>query len=136
MMYLNRVDLLGYVNSVEKKTLSNNNVAYNINFVTYSSFKDKNGNVKNEPEYHNIVAYNNSICDFLTKGSLCYMEGRLKYEKYETKDGVKKSVTKIIISKIVLCNKDKNNKTEENVKNNNEIEMNTDDFTFDDEIPL
>ena len=138
MMYVNRVELLGRVVSFEKKELYNSVIVYNINFVTNSQFKDKDGKIKTEAEYHNLVAYNNNACDFLYKGALCFIEGRLKYEKYETKEGIKKNITKINVSKIILLNKNENVEEENNVKKYNTSTTNDqlNDFPFDDDIPL
>jgi len=54
------------------------------------------------PDWHNIVVWGKAAetChQYLHKGSLVFVGGRIRYETYE-KDGVKKYITKIIANRV------------------------------------
>ena len=67
---------------------------------TSETWKDKNtGEKKEKTEWHNIEAWRRlgEICNqYLHKGSQVYIEGRLKTESWEDKDGTKRYMTKIV----------------------------------------
>ena len=59
----------------------------------------KSGEMKESTEWVNIEAWGRlgEVCqEYLKKGSLVYMEGRLKTEKYDDKDGDRKFYTKVV----------------------------------------
>jgi single-strand DNA-binding protein len=64
----------------------------------------KEGNQKEDAEFHNIVAWGKlaEICSqILKKGRRVYVEGRLKTQSWEGKDGVNRTRTEIVISDMV-----------------------------------
>ena len=86
----------------EIKYLSSGGAVVNFSMATSEKWKDKNGEKQESTEYHNIVSFGKQaeiISEYLSKGSLVYIEGRLKTETYE-KDGIKRYSTKIIVSDI------------------------------------
>lgn len=57
---------------------------------TNTSWKDKDGNVKEKAEYHNLIAFNKlaEICAMvLDTGMLVYVEGELRNRVVEDEDG-------------------------------------------------
>lgn len=67
---------------------------------TDRQWKDKNGEKQQETEWINVVVFGKlaEICGtYLSKGSLVYIEGRLRTRSWE-KDGVKRYTTEIIAS--------------------------------------
>ena len=69
------------------------------NVATDESYKDKEGKMVEHTDWHRIVAWRKlaEICgQYLKKGSLVYIEGKLKSRSYDDKDGVKKYVTEIV----------------------------------------
>lgn len=65
---------------------------------TSRKFKDRNGERKEETEWHNVVLFGKTAeiaQQYLQKGSEVYIEGRLRTRSYE-KDGVKRYSTEII----------------------------------------
>lgn len=55
-------------------------------------------------EWHNIVVFGKlaEICaQYLKKGRQCYVEGEIRYEKYQ-KDGQEKNITKIIANEVTF----------------------------------
>ncbi len=65
---------------------------------TSETWTNKNGEKEERTEWHRIVAWRNlaKICgEYLTKGRLVYIEGRLRTRNWEDKDGNKRSTTEI-----------------------------------------
>lgn len=61
-------------------------------------YKDKNGEKVQKTEWVNVVAFGKlgEICgEYLKKGSLALVEGKIRTTSYEDKDGVKRYQTKI-----------------------------------------
>src|SRR6267378_2259151 len=71
----------------------------------YSSGTD--GERKEFTDYHNIVAWNigkrnlaQQVADYLRKGSLVYIEGRLQTRSWEGQDGQKRKTTEVNATEI------------------------------------
>ncbi len=65
---------------------------------TDEQWKDKNGEKVQKTEWHNIVTFGKlaEICgNYLAKGLLVYIEGRIRTRSWEGKDGVKRYTTEI-----------------------------------------
>ena len=72
---------------------------------TSRSYKDKTGELKEETEWHNIVAWGRTgeICQqYLTKGRPAFIEGRIQTRSWEDKEGKKRYTTEIIASNMQL----------------------------------
>jgi single-strand DNA-binding protein len=68
---------------------------------TDEQWKDKNGEKMQRTEWHNITAWGKlaEICgEYLKKGSLIYVEGKIQSNRYEDKDGIKRISYGITIS--------------------------------------
>ncbi|MBI4458714.1 MAG: single-stranded DNA-binding protein, partial [Acidobacteria bacterium] len=72
---------------------------------TNYSRKDKNGELKEETEWHNIVAWGKlgEICtQYLAKGRQAYVEGRLRTRNWEDREGKTRTTTEIIADNVVM----------------------------------
>ncbi len=72
--------------------------------------KEKNGNVVSETEWHTIVLWRGLAelaGKYLHKGSLVYIEGRLRTRSWEDKDKNKRFQTEIIAENLVMLDKRK-----------------------------
>lgn len=72
---------------------------------TSRSYKDKNGELKDETEWHNIVAWGKlgEICaQYLAKGRQAYVEGRIQTRSWEGRDGNKRYTTEIIAENVQM----------------------------------
>ena len=71
-----------------------------ISVATSESWRDKqSGEMKEQTEWHRITLFNRLgeiAGEYLKKGSKVYIEGRLRTEKYQAKDGTDRWSTKII----------------------------------------
>jgi single-strand DNA-binding protein len=68
---------------------------------TDEQWKDKNGEKVQKTEWHQIVTYRKlaEICgNYLIKGKLVYIEGRIQTRNWEDKDGIKRYTTEIVAS--------------------------------------
>jgi single-strand DNA-binding protein len=66
---------------------------------TDEQWKDKNGEKVQKTEWHKIVTFGKlaEICgQYLTKGKLIYLEGRIQTRSWENKDGAKMYTTEIV----------------------------------------
>lgn len=91
MRGLNRVTLIGNLGNVpEFQALEGGICVAKFSLATTEIFKDKNGQNHTQTEWHNIVIWR-SLADlaakYLQKGSLVYIEGKIKTRNYEDKDG-------------------------------------------------
>lgn len=66
---------------------------------TSRRYNDKQGQLQEETEWHNVVYFGKQaeiVQTYLHKGSSVYVEGRLRTRKYTGKDGVERYSTEII----------------------------------------
>jgi single-strand DNA-binding protein len=75
---------------------------------TTESFKDRAGKTISQTEWHTIVLWRGLAelaQKFLHKGSMVYIEGRLKTRSWDDKDGQKKYATEIIGDNLIMLDK-------------------------------
>lgn len=73
----------------------------NFNLATDETRKDKNGERIQKTEWHRIVTFGKlaEICgNYLSKGKMVFIEGRIQTRGWEDKDGNKRSTTEIVAS--------------------------------------
>jgi single-strand DNA-binding protein len=136
-MNLNKVNLIGNITKeVELKSLPSGMKVASLGLATNRNFKDKDGNKKEEVEYHNLVAFGKTaetIAQYCIKGQNMYFEGRLQTRSWEA-DGIKKYRTEIIVENFQFGKKPETKVAETPVKNSEidypEDEINPDDIPF------
>ena len=98
MAGINKVILIGHLGrDPEVRTLDSGTKVARFSLATTEIFKDKNGERKDQTEWHNIVCWRNlaDIAEqYLAKGKLIYVEGRLRNRTWED-NGIKKYATEI-----------------------------------------
>ena len=101
----NRVQLIGHVGQEpEVKTVNNKKVA-NITLATNDSYTNDKGEKVEQTEWHRITAWGKTaeiIEKYVSKGKEIAIEGKLSYRNYDDKDGIKRYVTEIIATEILL----------------------------------
>ncbi len=99
MPALNRVQLIGYLGKdPESKFTPTGKKVTQFSVAISNRWKSKEGDAKEFTEWVNIEAWGRlgEVCgEYLKKGSLVFVEGRLKTDKYEDK-GENKYFTKIV----------------------------------------
>lgn len=71
------------------------------NVATKETWKDKGGVKQERTEWHRIVAWGKlgeQAGEYLKKGRLVYVEGRIQSREYEGKDGLKRKAFEIVAS--------------------------------------
>lgn len=105
-MNLNKVFVLGRLTAdpVLRSTPSGARVA-NFSVATNRVWTDKAGGRRDETEFHNVVVWGRQAevaSQYLKKGSLVLVEGRLQTRAWDDKNGQKRKTTEIISERIQL----------------------------------
>jgi single-strand DNA-binding protein len=108
MPTLNRVQLIGRLGKdPETKFTPTGKKVTTFSLAVSNRWKDKNGETKESTEWVNIEAWGRlgEVCqEYLKKGSLVFLEGRLKTDKYEDK-GETRYFTKVIAQSLEFLDK-------------------------------
>lgn len=123
---LNKVILIGRVGrEPEIKYASDGSMVVNFSVVTSEKI-----NGKEYKEWHRIVAWGKiaDICaEYLHKGDMVYLEGRMQTQRWEDKDGNKKRNTDVFARNVRVLSR-KNN--EETAKKPEETMIEDEDVPF------
>lgn len=108
MPTLNRVQLIGRLGKdpESKFTPTGKKVAH-FSLAVSNRWKDKSGETKESTEWVNIEAWGRlgEVCqEYLKKGSLVFLEGRLQTDRYEDK-GETKYYTKVVAQTLQFLDK-------------------------------
>ena len=106
MKGLNKVTLIGHLGKTpEVKVIREKLKVSQISIATTEMYRDKDGQVKTQTDWHNLVLWD-KLADmaekYLRKGSLVYIEGKLKARQYEDKEGQRKYVSEVIVDQIIM----------------------------------
>jgi len=75
---------------------------------TTETFKDRAGKLISQTEWHTVVLWRGLAelaQKYLHKGSLVYIEGRLRTRSWEDKDGNKKFATEVVGDNLIMLDK-------------------------------
>ncbi len=105
-MNLNKVFIAGRLTAdPELRTTPGGAHVVSFSVATNRIWTDKNGSRRDETEFHNVVAWGKQaevVSQFLRKGSLILVEGRLQTRSWEGKDGQTRRTTEIVAERIQL----------------------------------
>jgi single-strand DNA-binding protein len=109
MPALNRVQLIGNLGKDPESrfTPAGKKVAH-FSLAVSNRWKSAEGEAKESTEWVNVEAWGRlgEVCaQYLHKGSLVYLEGRLKTDKYEDKGGETKYYTKVVALSMQMLDK-------------------------------
>ena len=79
----------------ESKPLPSGGLVTNFSLATSRKFKDRDGNKKEETEWHNVVVYGKQAeiaSQYLVKGKTVYVEGRIQTRSWDDKERPGKKV--------------------------------------------
>ncbi len=103
---LNKVMLIGNVTrDPELRYTPQGNAVATFGLATNRSWKTETGEVKEEAEFHRLVAWNKlaELCSQLcTKGQKIYVEGRLQTRTFTGSDNAQHTITEIVIDDMIL----------------------------------
>ncbi len=87
---VNKVILVGNLGrDPESRSLPSGQPVVNFSLATSRRYKDRDGNRKDETEWHNIVVFGKQAeiaAQYLTKGKQIYLEGRIQTRSWEDKE--------------------------------------------------
>lgn len=96
---LNKVMIIGHLGAdPELRYAQNGSPIANLRIATDESYTDRDGNRVDRTEWHRVVVFQRSaeICSqYLHKGSLVYVEGRLQTRKWQDQNGQDRYSTEI-----------------------------------------
>ena len=99
-MTVNKVTLIGRLGrDPEVRYMSNGDAVCNFSIATSESWKDAQGNRQERTEWHAVTLYRRLAeiaGQYLKKGSLVYLEGKIQSRKYTGKDGIERTAYDII----------------------------------------
>jgi single-strand DNA-binding protein len=102
----NKVQLIGNLgNNPEIITLESGKKLAKFSIATNETYKNAKGEKVTDTQWHNVIAWEKTaeIAEkYLEKGKEVAIEGKLTSRSYDDKDGVKRYVTEIIVSEMLL----------------------------------
>jgi len=109
MKGLNKVQLIGNLGKDPELSVLEGNISVaKFPLATTETYRDSKGNSQTNTEWHNIVLWRGlaELADkFLKKGSIIYIEGKIKTRHYDDKEGVRKYVTEIVADEMIMLEK-------------------------------
>ncbi len=139
---MNKVILVGHLGQdPELKSTSTNIHVVNISVATNESFKRKDETeYTDRTEWHRCVAFGKTadyITNYITKGRLVYVDGRLQTRKWTDKDNNTRYSTEVMIETIMMLGK--GDGSQQNVSNQSTSNQNTESDNGqaeDDDLPF
>ena len=111
-MSLNKVMLIGNVGRDPEVRYFDGNSSPNGNskvarftLATTERYRDRSGELRENTEWHNIVAWRNSAElaeKYIRKGSQIYVEGKLSTRTWTDQSGAKRTTTEVVVDNIQL----------------------------------
>ena len=112
-MALNKAMLIGNVGKdPEVRHLESGVPVVTISLATSERYKDRNGEVKEQTEWHNVVLWR-QLAEFaekyLRKGMQIYVEGKIRSRSWEDQNGQKRYTTEIVADVVRLLGRKADN---------------------------
>lgn len=105
-MSVNKVILVGRLGKdPETRYMTNGEAVTNATLATSENWKDKSGGKQEKTEWHNLTFYRRLAevaGEYLKKGSMIYVEGKLATRKWQDKEGKDRYTTEIIVNEMQL----------------------------------
>lgn len=107
---INKVTLIGRLGKDPVvKHFQNDNAIAEFSLATTESYKDKEGKWQEITDWHNIKVPNKFMAERaeknLKKGSMVYIEGKIRTRSYDDKDGNKRYVTEVVVEQFRMLDK-------------------------------
>lgn len=109
MRGVNRVMLIGNLGKdPDVQYLEGNIGVAKFSLATTETYKDRGGKLVSQTEWHTVVLWRGLAelaQKYLHKGSLVYIEGRLRTRSWEDKEGNKKFATEVVGDNLIMLDK-------------------------------
>lgn len=125
---INKVILVGHLGrNPEVKSFDNGGKLANFSMATKEIWKDAKGERQEQTEWHYVVVRKSSSLTFteqyLKKGMLVYVEGKLRSRSYKSKTGEERTILEVLADDVQLLS---SAKKAESVPSNTEMVEETD----------
>ena len=126
MSSLNKVEIIGRLgNDPEMRSLPNGEAVATLSVATSESWVDKiSGERKEKTEWHRVVFYGRLAevsGQYLKKGGLIYIEGKLTTKEYTDKQNIKRYMTEIQGRNLLMLS-NTNSQSKSTAQNNGSVE--------------
>ena len=105
-MSVNKVILVGRLGKdPETRYMTNGEAVTNATLATSENWKDKSREKQEKTEWHNLIFYRRLAeiaGEYLKKGALIYVEGKLATRKWQDKEGKDRYTTEIIVNEMQM----------------------------------
>ncbi len=105
----NKVQLIGNLGKdPEIVNLESGKVLAKFSIATNESYKNAEGEKVTDTQWHNIVAWGKTaqiVEKYVTKGKEVAIEGKLTTRSWEDKDGMKRYITEVVCSELLMLGK-------------------------------
>ena len=109
MSGINKVILIGNAGKdPELRNLQDGTPVAKLTIATTENYHLKNGGTQSRTEWHTIIAWRGLATfasEYIHKGSLLYIEGKLRSRRYEDKDKQTKHITEVVADQVVMPDK-------------------------------
>lgn len=109
MRGINKVILVGHLGKdPEIQNFEGGNMLAKFSLATTEVYKDKSSNRSERTEWHNISVWGkqaDTAGKYLKKGSLIYVEGRIRSREYVDKDGNQRRAYDIVCDKFTMLDR-------------------------------
>ena len=106
---LNKVILIGNLGQdPEARFTPQGTAVCNLSVATNESWKDQNGEMQDRTEWHRVVMYGRmaeTATEYMKKGQMVYIEGRLNTREWEDKNQIKRRTTEIRCDNFTMLGK-------------------------------
>ena len=144
MSNLNKVLLVGRLGKdPELRYTTDGTPVATFTMATSETFKDRSGVKQERTEWHTIVAWRKLAeiaGEFLKKGRLVYVEGKIQSREWEGKDGIKRRVYEIVASDMKMFptgqGQGQSYPAEERRGSGSSRPQHEDDFVPEDDVPM
>ena len=110
---LNKVILIGNLGQdPEARFTPQGTAVTNLSVATNESWKDQSGEMQDRTEWHRVVMYGRmaeTASEYMKKGQMVYVEGRLHTREWEDKNQIKRRTTEISCDNFTMLGKRSDN---------------------------
>lgn len=111
MSSINKVILIGHAGKAAEVHEIRNDKKAAFSLATAERYKRRDGEFVESTEWHSVECWGKLAeiaGKYILKGTMVYVEGKIRTEKYTDKNGEEKYITKIIANAIQLLSKKEN----------------------------
>jgi len=103
---LNKAQLIGHLGAdPESRFTTSGSAVANLTIATNESWRSAEGDTKEKTEWHRVVIFGKmaeTAAEYMKKGQLVYIEGRLQTRSWEDKDNVKRYTTEVLCDSFTM----------------------------------